>query len=50
MTKYIFILIPLLCYSIQGFLCIKGKDYSHSLVWFSYAMGNVGFIWYEITK
>lgn len=30
--------------------CIKQKDYPHALMWFSYAMANVGLLWYEIKK
>jgi hypothetical protein len=26
------------------------KDYPHAFVWFSYALANVGFLWYEIIK
>lgn len=26
------------------------KDYPHSFVWFSYALANVGFLWYEFVK
>jgi hypothetical protein len=30
--------------------CIKQKDYPHALMWFSYAMANIGLLWYEIKK
>ncbi len=49
-TKFIFILLPLICYTIQGFLCFSSNDRPHALVWWSYALGNLGFIWYEVAK
>ena len=30
--------------------CMKLKDYPHALMWFSYAMANVGLLWYELNK
>ena len=30
--------------------CIKQKDYPHALMWFSYAMANMGLLWYELNK
>jgi hypothetical protein len=30
--------------------CIKQKDYPHALMWLSYAMANIGLLWYEIKK
>ena len=30
--------------------CIKQKDYPHALMWISYAMANIGLLWYEIKK
>ena len=30
--------------------CIKQKDYPHALMWFSYAMANIGLLWYELKQ
>jgi NADH:ubiquinone oxidoreductase subunit 6 (subunit J) len=37
-------------YVIVGFSCIRQKDQPHALMWFSYAMANIGLLWYEIKK
>lgn len=26
------------------------QDYPHAFIWASYALANIGFIWYELTK
>jgi hypothetical protein len=39
-----------ICYAIASIACIKDKDYPHSLMWFAYALANVGLLWYEIQK
>lgn len=49
-SAYIFILIPMLCYAAQGVVNFVQGDKPHALIWFSYACGNVGFLWYEMTK
>ena len=50
MTKIIFILIPTLCYAAQGMINYKLRDYPHAFIWFSYALGNCGFIWFELSR
>ena len=39
-----------LMYLVVCICCIKQKDYPHALMWFSYAMANIGLLWYEIKK
>lgn len=45
-----FIITATLCYIITCLSNLKQKDYPMALVWFSYAMANIGFIWYESKK
>lgn len=44
------IVIPAICYGIAAINHYKNKDLPMGLVYFSYALANIGFIWYEITK
>ena len=44
------ITITSICYTIASISCIKDKDYPHSLMWFAYALANIGLLWYEIQK
>ncbi len=30
--------------------CVRGKDYPHALMWFSYGLANLGLLWYEYRK
>lgn len=45
-----FIVIPMLCYACQSWVNIQQGDYPHAFVWATYSMGNLGFVWYELTK
>jgi len=44
------IAVSALMYIIVCGSCIKQKDYPHALMWISYAMANIGLLWYEIKK
>ncbi len=44
------IIISTLCYLWTCAFCITGKDYPHALMWFAYALANLGLLWYEIEK
>jgi hypothetical protein len=44
------IIISTLCYIWTTGACIIGKDYPHALMWFAYALANMGLLWYEWTK
>jgi len=44
------ITITSICYGIASISCIRDKDYPHSLMWFAYALANIGLLWYEIQK
>lgn len=48
--KTIFIVIPMICYLTQGAICWYHGDRPHAMIWASYGLANVGFIWYECTK
>ena len=39
-----------LCYIVGAVGNLMQKDYPHALMWFSYAMANVGLLWYELNK
>ncbi len=47
---FFMILIPTICYFAAGFFNFKNKDYPMSLVFISYAMANIGMLWYELAK
>jgi hypothetical protein len=38
------------CYTVTSIGCIKDRDYPHALMWFAYALANIGLLWYEIQK
>jgi len=42
--------IATVCYIITMFSNLKQKDYPHALVWGSYALANIGLLWYEYNK
>lgn len=44
------IIISTLCYVWTTFACVRGADYPHALMWFSYALANMGLLWYEFNK
>jgi hypothetical protein len=48
--SYALILIPTVCYMGQAVVNLKQRDYPHAMIWFCYALANVGFIWYEVKK
>jgi|DEB0MinimDraft_6_1074348.scaffolds.fasta_scaffold31736_2 UDP-N-acetylmuramyl pentapeptide phosphotransferase/UDP-N-acetylglucosamine-1-phosphate transferase len=29
---------------------LRQEDYPHALIWAAYAVANIGFVWYELTK
>ena len=29
---------------------LRQQDYPHALIWAAYAVANIGFVWYELTK
>jgi len=44
------IIISTLCYIWTAFVTGYGGDYPHSLMWFAYALANLGLLWYEFNK
>ena len=48
--NYVFIIIPAVCYVLQGCINVRQGDNPHAIVWFAYALGNIGFLWHEMTK
>ena len=44
------LILATLLYLITCVSCIIGKDYPHSLMFFSYSLANLGLLWYEIQK
>ncbi len=44
------LIICIILYAIIGIDNLIKKDYPHSLIWFCYALANVGFLWYELQK
>ena len=50
LINIIFIVIPTVCYAIQGSINLADRDYPHAWIWFAYSLGNLGFIWHETTK
>jgi len=44
------IAIATFCYAVVFVGNLVQKDYPHSLMWFSYALGNCGLLWYEYSK
>jgi len=44
------IIIATVLYLFTSLSCLRQKDYPHALIWFSYAVANTGFMWYEIQK
>ena len=44
------IIISTLCYVTTCISCIRGQDYPHALMWFAYALANLGLLWYELEK
>ena len=50
MQKYIFIVIPMVCYMAQSYVSLRSGDKSHALMWISYAVANIGLLSYELSK
>jgi hypothetical protein len=44
------IIIATVCYIVTGVGCLRRSDYPHTLIWFSYALANCGFILYELKQ
>ena len=44
------IVISTLCYLWTTYWTLKGGDAPHALMWFSYALANMGLLWYEFNK
>lgn len=44
------LILAIILYLIISFQNYLDKDYPHAFVWLSYALANVGFLWYEIIK
>lgn len=44
------LIIAILLYLTIGLQNYLDKDYPHAFVWASYALANVGFLWYEFVK
>lgn len=44
------LLISFLAYMTMAGCNFYKKDYPHSLIWFSYSLSQIGFMWYEFTK
>lgn len=44
------IIISTLCYVWTFICCLLGRDYPHALMWFAYALANLGLLWYELGK
>ena len=42
--------IATVCYMITAMANLKQRDFPMALVWFSYSLANIGFLWYEVTK
>lgn len=47
MSIWTILVMSILCF-ITCISCLKQHDYPHSLIWFSYTLANLGFLWYEI--
>ena len=45
-----FILIATACYVLTTVSCLRQRDYPMALVWASYSLANIGFVWYELSK
>lgn len=44
------IILSFILYCIIGISNVAQKDYPHGFIWFSYALSQLGFLWYEIIK
>jgi len=44
------IIMAMILYGIIAVSNIRDKDYPHAFIWFSYALSQVGFLWYELSK
>jgi hypothetical protein len=44
------LILAIILYLTIGLQNYLDKDYPHAFVWASYALANVGFLWYEFVK
>lgn len=44
------LVLAIILYIIIAIQNLIDKDYSHALIWISYSMANIGFLWWEIEK
>lgn len=44
------IVIAIILYVVIAISNIRDKDYPHAFIWFSYALSQFGFLWYELSK
>lgn len=50
MLTFLPIVICFVCYTLVGIGNAKQGDYPHAMIWWAYALSQLGFIWYEYTK
>jgi hypothetical protein len=44
------LILAIMLYIVIGIQNCLDKDYPHAMIWFSYALANFGFLWYEWVK